>query len=159
MLINTATEELTKGSYSLEFQLTYPQGKVIKQEKQIYSKRDISTLRVEHPKLWWPRGYGDQPLYQLEVRLMNEGYQCDSKGYRIGLRTLTISQEKDEWGREFAFMVNGVKIFAKGANYIPEDTIYPHISHERISYLFCIRAIIIASYLGRLLPCDYFKDL
>lgn len=163
LLINTATEELTKGSYSLEFQLTYPQGKVIKQEKQIYSKRDISTLRVEHPKLWWPRGYGDQPLYQLEVRLMNEGYQCDSKGYRIGLRTLTISQEKDEWGREFAFMVNGVKIFAKGANYIPEDTIYPHISHERISYLIdsCIRANYncLRIWGGGYYPSDYFYDL
>lgn len=43
---------------------------------------------------------------------------------RIGLRTLTISQEKDLWGKEFAFCVNGVKIFAMGGNYIPEDCIY-----------------------------------
>ncbi|MBA7548052.1 hypothetical protein ES705_40498 [subsurface metagenome] len=40
---------------------------------------------------------------------------------RIGLRTLTVEQEKDEWGETFNFLCNGVSVFARGANYIPED--------------------------------------
>ena len=55
-----------------------------------------------------------------------------AKELRIGLRTLTVSQEKDAWGEEFAFCINGVKIFAKGADYIPEDCIYSKITPERI---------------------------
>ena len=50
---------------------------------------------------------------------------------RIGLRTLTISREKDEWGEEFCHVVNGVKVFAMGADYIPEDNILSRVNAER----------------------------
>lgn len=106
-------------------------------------------IPVEKPKLWWPNGIGDQNLYDLTVSLKPAGTLAggaaaaqitkirpiDSRVYPIGLRTLTVSQEKDEWGNEFCFMVNGIKIFSKGANYIPEDCIYARITPERIKYL------------------------
>ena len=73
------------------------------------------TGRIHNPKLWWPNGYGDQPLYKVQVELLDEdGTVLETITKRIGLRTLTISQEKDLWGKEFAFCVNGVKIFAMG---------------------------------------------
>lgn len=90
---------------------------------------------VEKPQLWWPNRYGEQPLYTIKVQLFSRNELLNEKQYRIGLRTLTICQERDEWGKEFAFCVNGIKIFAKGANYIPEDCIYSQITSKRIRFL------------------------
>lgn len=90
---------------------------------------------VENPKLWWPNRYGEQPLYTLKTAFSLDGEQVSEKQYRIGLRTLTISREKDIWGEEFAFLINGVKIFAKGANYIPEDCVYARITPDKIQAL------------------------
>ena len=102
-----------------------------------------ARLLLEHPKKWWPNGYGEQNLYTVTVELLAEdGSVRDVVKKRIGIRTLTISQEKDRWGQEFAFIVNGVKIFAKGGNYIPEDCCYTRITKERQEYLVrsCVRA-------------------
>ncbi len=118
-----------------------------------------TTFLVENPKLWWPNGYGSQPLYTITVSL--SGVQTIQK--TIGLRTLTISQEKDEWGNEFAFMINGLKIFTRGGNYIPEDAVYPWIKTEQIDYLLrsCVRASFncIRVWGGGYYPSDTFYDL
>lgn len=90
---------------------------------------------VEQPELWWPNRYGKQSLYVIKETLLYKGVILNEKMYRIGLRTLTVSREKDSWGEEFAFCVNGVKIFTKGANYIPEDGIYSRITPKRMEYL------------------------
>lgn len=90
------------------------------------------TCRVTEPRLWWPNRYGEQPLYTVKASLLWNHEILNEKQYRIGLRTLTVSREKDEWGEEFAFCINGIKIFAKGANYIPQDCIYGRITPERI---------------------------
>lgn len=122
-----------------------------------------AELVVQNPKLWWPNGYGQQPLYQLTVSVdcNGEQIQCDIK--TIGLRTLTISQEADAWGNEFAFIINGVKIFAKGGNYIPEDAVYPWIDKAQIDYLLkcCARANFncVRVWGGGYYPSDVFYDL
>lgn len=98
---------------------------------------------IENPKLWWPNDYGDQPLYIVRTTLLDEdGTSLESITRRIGLRTLTISQEKDEWGNEFAFCVNGVKIFTRGGNYIPDDCLYTRITEKKLDYILesCRRA-------------------
>ena len=114
---------------------------------------------VENPKLWWPNGYGEQPLYEILVSAVDG--QTVKK--TIGLRTLTISQEADEWGNEFAFIVNGVKIFTKGGNYIPEDAVYPWIKKEQIDYILkcCVRAHFncVRVWGGGYYPSDEFYDL
>lgn len=86
---------------------------------------------VEQPKLWWPNGYGEQPLYWIEVSLFNNGIKLDTWKRRIGLRTMTIHIEKDAYGEQFCHEVNGVKIFAMGADYIPEDNILSRVTKER----------------------------
>ena len=91
------------------------------------------TIRVENPKLWWVRGYGEQPLYDLKVELVSGGKVLDCREKRIGLRTLTVSTAKDEdkKGSEFCFVINGVKIFSMGANYIPMDNLLSRVTPER----------------------------
>ncbi len=89
------------------------------------------SVVIEHPALWWVRGLGEQPLYTCTVTLTHKGQEVDRHARRIGLRTLTVSQEEDAWGREFCFINNGVKVFAMGANYIPEDQILPCMTRAR----------------------------
>ena len=93
-----------------------------------------ATITVENPKLWWVRGFGEQPLYDCVIELEHEGRVIDSVTKRIGLRTLTVSTEKDadKKGSEFAFVINGVKIFSMGANYIPMDNLLSRVTDERI---------------------------
>lgn len=121
-------------------------------------------LTIHQPKFWWPNGYGEQPLYDVEVCLLRCNETIIQKETKtIGLRTLTVSREKDCWGKEFAFLVNGVKIFAMGANYIPEDCIYSRITTERQEFLLesarrahfnCIRV-----WGGGYYPSDRFYEL
>lgn len=85
------------------------------------------VVRIKNPQLWWPNGLGNQPLYRVTVRLATG----DMRVWRIGLRTMTVSREKDEWGEEFCHVVNGVKVFAMGADYIPEDNILVRVTPER----------------------------
>lgn len=86
---------------------------------------------IENPRLWWPNGYGSQPLYQVDVALLKEDRVLDTWSRRIGLRTMTVHRGKDEYGEQFAHEVNGVRIFAMGADYIPEDNILPRVKPER----------------------------
>ena len=102
-----------------------PQGNV---EEYAHSPREIL---VEHPQLWWPRGYGEQPLYTVKVTAFSNGEVLDTWQGRISLRTVTVSREKDAWGESFAHEVNGVKIFAMGADYIPEDNLLSRVTPER----------------------------
>ena len=119
-------------------------------------------INIENPKLWWPNGYGDQPLYDVRVTAKTGDTVVDEKTKTIGLRTLTVSTERESDGREFCFVVNGVKIFAKGANYVPIDSIISRITPKRIqsvidSCLFanfnCVRV-----WGGAYYPEDYFYD-
>lgn len=119
---------------------------------------------IENPKLWWPNDYGDQPLYIVRTTLLDEdGTSLESITRRIGLRTLTISQENDEWGNEFAFCVNGVKIFTRGGNYIPDDCLYTRITEKKLDYILesCRRAHFncVRVWGGGYYPSDAFYDL
>lgn len=111
-----------KSAWSAE--ITAPDGEVIIIPETTAAEQVIT---IEHPQLWWPNGLGKQPLYRVTVRLATG----DTRVWRIGLRTMTVSREKDEWGEEFCHVVNGVKVFAMGADYIPEDNILARVTPER----------------------------
>lgn len=105
-------------------EITAPDGEVIIIPETTAAEQVIT---IEHPQLWWPNGLGKQPLYRVTVRLATG----DTRTWRIGLRTMTVSREKDEWGEEFCHVVNGMKVFAMGADYIPEDNILARVTPER----------------------------
>ena len=94
---------------------------------------DEAVLVVEVPDaaLWWPRGYGDQPLYGLDVTLADDGAPLDTWHRRIGFRTVELDRSADEHGSGFTLVVNGVRIFARGVNWIPDDTLITRVTPER----------------------------
>jgi beta-mannosidase len=104
-------------------------------EEHVLVSGDTATVTVLVPnaRLWWPVGYGDQPLYDLTVTLLDGGEPVDAVGRRIGFRTVTVDTGPDEFGTPFTFVVNGKRIFAKGANWIPDDHFLTRITRERIT--------------------------
>lgn len=112
------------GESAWSAEITAPDGEVLTLPETTATEQVIT---IEHPQLWWPNGLGKQPLYRVTVRLA----AGDTRVWRIGLRTMTVSREKDEWGEEFCHVVNGVKVFAMGADYIPEDNILVRVTPER----------------------------
>lgn len=164
--IHTLVERLKKDNTELKAEvcITSPSGKTEALERAAIEGRDtVFSVEIKDPCFWWPNGFGEQPLYEVRVSLLNGRELLEEKTYQIGLRTLTVSQEKDEWGSEFAFQVNGVKLFAKGANYIPEDCVYSRITPERIEYL--VKSAVRANYNclrvwgGGYYPSDTFYEL
>lgn len=110
--------------------ITAPDGSAVTEKAVIDSRRTSVHIDISDPKLWYPRGYGEQPLYKLSVTLLDGENTADKYECEIGLRTVTVSTAPDEYGEEFAFVVNGLKIFAMGANYIPENQIIPKCSPQ-----------------------------
>ena len=88
-------------------------------------------VAIKNPKLWWPNNMGEQNLYDVKITIKKSDTVFDEKEYKIGLRTLTVSREKDDIGEEFAFVVNGVKMFAFGANYLPEEVCLSKITAQK----------------------------
>ena len=145
--------------FDIKVSVTDPKGSVIFENADGYS-----DLTIDNPELWWPNGFGEHPLYTVKIGLFDkEGNLLDSSTKRIGLRKLEISTAKDEYGAEFAQVVNGVKFFAMGADYIPEDNMLPLCNADRTRKLLsdCVAANFnsIRVWGGGLYPDDYFFDI
>lgn len=92
-----------------------------------FSDMKITVLK---PELWWPRPYGSPNLYDFKLELRKHGVLLDQKAQKIGIRTLQVLQEEQEDGRSFQFVVNGRKLFIRGANWVPLNTIYTDITDK-----------------------------
>ena len=183
LAVTAVTDPVHAEGVHAEITLTDPDGRTTcfaadeKEEKCLGGK-----LTVENPKLWWPNGYGGQDLYTVTVRLIDDatGEELDQTQKRIGLRTVTVDtspfpeevrdphigpqvREDRKEGRHFDFVVNGLRIFAMGGNYIPEDNILQRVTRDRTEILIrdaaeahynCIRIWGGGYYLD-----DFFYDL
>jgi len=96
------------------------------------------SIDVDKPELWWPAGYGAQPLHDAVIEIPG-----DRQEKRIGLRKLELINEQDAAGMSMMFRINGVGIFAKGANWIPADALPSRITRPRIERL--LREAVIAN--------------
>lgn len=90
-----------------------------------------AELVVEAPRLWWTHDLGDPYLYTLEVVLRADGHELDRYEQPFGIRTLDLALEDPEGNRSFAFVLNGVRMYAKGANWIPADHLIGAIPDSR----------------------------
>ena len=155
--VTTNAERFSDGEIRARVTVTAPDGRV-------FTGEGLETeIEIADPQLWWPAGLGGQPLYTVSVRLFGgDGRELDAWTRRIGLRTLTVRREKDEWGECFCHCVNGVDVFAMGADYIPEDNLLPRVTRERTRRLLsdaraanmnCVRV-----WGGGYYPSDDFYD-
>jgi beta-mannosidase len=97
--------------------------------------RVAATVSIMGPERWWPAGLGAQKLYTVLARLRLKGVRADEAQTRVGLRTLELRQQPDSAGKSFMFVVNGVPVFAKGANWIPADSFPERVTRERYLHL------------------------
>lgn len=123
-----------------------------------------SVIKIENPELWWPNGYGSQPLYTVNIFAVCEDITEKWPEFKYGIRTVTLDTSVIEGeDRKFTFVVNNVPIFAKGGDWIPNDSIYARTTDEKVRALLleaieanfnCIRV-----WGGGLYETDYFYQL
>ena len=126
--------DVTDGPARIVARLLAPDGALVAE-----ADSDDLRLTVDSPQLWWPVGYGDQPLYRLEVELRDtHGSTLESRSHRIGLRTTRLVTTPDPAptsglgeGETFHLEVNGQRVFCKGANWIPDDCFPNRVTPER----------------------------
>lgn len=109
-------------------------------DKQLASKKikliaGINSIKldfqIDNPQLWWTNGLGEAHLYRLLGRLLIEDRAIDEVQERIGLRTIEVVQEVDNVGKSFYIKLNGVPVFMKGANYVPQDSFLNCVTPEK----------------------------
>lgn len=107
---------------------------VAQAQAEIQSGKVVLNMDVENPKLWWPNGYGDQPLYDLEVVFYDEsGKESDREVLKTAFRTLSYAQCDDAIASALPYIpvYNGKKIYIKGVNCTPLDMMYGCVDEKR----------------------------
>lgn len=133
-----ATAEINaviSGYYTASFSLAL-RGKQIDCQNflvEINSRKSIeATFQIDNPELWWPHGYGSQPLYDLSVSILEgAGKELHKMSKRVGIRSAELIQQPDKHGKSFFFRINGQDIFCGGSCWIPADSLLPNIDQER----------------------------
>ena len=155
--IDTHITRLTDAPAEVRVSVTAPDGTVLT------GAGETCRIEIPDPQLWWPAGYGGQPLYRVEVELVSGGTRLDLWSRRTGLRTMTVSRVKSEHGESFSHCVNGVDVFAMGMDYIPEDNLLPRVTPERTRRLLedarAANVNTIRVWGGGYYPDDYFYDI
>ena len=124
----------------LEYQILYDGNPVAQGRKELYLCGGLNFIHeavsIQSPSLWWPNGYGEQSLYTVTAHVVCRGADNVMENNRIGIRTIEVRHDKLPDGtREYKFVVNGVKVWCKGGNWVPTDSVYlrtPSESYKKL---------------------------
>ena len=122
-----------KDSENIEIEIYSPDGALIAKEQS--SKGEFI---IKDPQLWWTHELSakeEQPLYTVKANLISDNEIVHSVSKKIGLREIQLNRKNDEYGQNFQFILNGVPIFVKGANYIPADSFITRFTNDKLEYL------------------------
>ena len=125
------------GALDLRLWQTAPDGKrSLAAQKRVELRAGANRvelpLKVAHPQRWFPNGYGAQPLYRYEIEALDGKATLATLSARTGLRSVALRNDQDKKGKGFYFVVNGIPVFAKGANTIPFDMFQPRVSKAQL---------------------------
>ena len=130
----TAAKKL--GDY-LTYTVYDPDGKIAAYaEGDVEGKKNFHNLTVKQPKLWWPNGYGEQPVYRYEVKLYRDGKEVSAVSGNLAFREVELVQKPtgaDTLG--FTFKINGKVIYVRGSNWVPVDCFTGIITDEKYEKL------------------------
>ncbi len=140
----TRVISVDKNKAVLEFEITLsnPEIETLEWDSKLFGKATVKRKKnrfvrreeIENPQLWWPKGHGDQYLYDDKIVLSEiKGNQLVNViDLKFGVKTSELVQEKDEWGTSYYFKINGRTIFCKGGDYIPQDIFPARVKDEDI---------------------------
>ena len=133
----TSADAVRDGAFDLRLWQTAPDGKrslAAQRRVELHAgdNRIELPVQVDHPQRWYPNGYGAQALYRYELEVGDGKAAIAGIGARTGLRSIELRRDPDDQGRSFYFAVNGIPVFAKGANVIPFDMFQPRVSEAQL---------------------------
>jgi len=162
-------EIIFASSYSIKIFLTDPNNNILSKEVALeLDNENVHTfdLDIVDPILWWTHDLGKPNLYDLTAHIIekNSGHEIDRYNLKIGIREIKLVRNKDRWGESFYFLLNGVPIFAKGANWIPVDSFIPRgkkigLYHKNLKYAKEANMNFIRVWGGGIYEDDNFYDL
>ncbi len=130
--INVSADVDLYKDINVESKITVSYGNKIRAVKTAdVDKGKIDTsIEIDNPDLWYPNGYGMQPIYSVDIELYSEDKLIDKRNVKTGIRDVKLIRKKDTEGESFIFEINGIKIFAKGADWIPADNLLPRLTRD-----------------------------
>jgi len=146
-----------------ECEILSPSGETLYTGTQAMEPALTFRHTIINPLKWYPIGYGSQPLYLLKITYRHRDHSVYEKTLRFGLREVHVKRDDDEFGQSFTFVINGIEVFGKGTDYIPEDNLLgrtnPQLTRKLLEAAIQANHNMIRVWGGGIYPADYLFDI